>query len=72
VSVCRHELGFVYVLNYNSGYEMRCATCGTPKPEGMRPVRQPTYPPHMLIGAGIVLAGALFLVSLVFWQMWLS
>lgn len=72
MSACRHDLGWVYTLNYSRGYEMRCATCGIPKPEGMRPVRQPTYPPHMLIGAAIVLAVAVFLVGLVFWQKWLS
>jgi hypothetical protein len=72
VSACRHDLGWVYVLNYSRGYEMRCATCGEVRPDGMRPVRQPTYPPHMLIGAAIVLAAAVFLVGLVLWQMWLS
>lgn len=72
MSACRHELGWVYVVDVDGAYTMRCASCGEASPGGMRPVRQPTYPPSMLIGAGIVLAVAAFLVVMVFWQMWLS
>lgn len=71
--ICRngHEQGQTVVYNAN-GYETYCTTCGVQLNAGMRPVEQPTYPPHMLIGAGIVLAAAVFLVGMVFWQMWLS
>jgi len=72
VSVCRHELGWVYMIDVDGAYTMRCAECGAARPEGMTVVKQPTYPPSMLIGAGIVFAAALFLVGLVLWQMWLS